>query len=88
MTIGDNSGDVLSAPAGHKLRSLIERLERLANDKACVSEDMKEVFAESKAEGFDNRILRKVLKLRKTDAAKRQEEDALVELYVSAIGGL
>ena len=71
-----------------KLKSLIERIERLEEDKAGVAADLKEVYGEAKGEGFDTKIMRKVVRLRKQDAAKRQEEEALVDLYISAIGGL
>jgi uncharacterized protein (UPF0335 family) len=80
--------DTLGATAQGKLKSLVERIERLEEDKAAVASDLKEVYAEAKGEGFDVKILRKVVRLRKADAAKRQEEEALIELYVSAIGGL
>jgi uncharacterized protein (UPF0335 family) len=50
--------------------------------------DMKEVFAEAKGEGFDVKILRKVIRMRKQDRAKRLEEEALIDLYLAAIGGL
>ena len=87
--IGDNSGaDSFSRTAQGKLKSLIERLERLAEDKAAVAEDMKQVFAEAKGEGFDTKIIRKVLAMRRQDSAKRQEEEALIELYISAICGI
>lgn len=85
----DASGiDIINATAQGKLKSLIERIERLEEDKAAVSADLKEVYAEAKGEGFDVKIVRKVVRLRKQDAAKRMEEEALVELYISAIGGL
>ena len=80
--------DVLTATAQGKLKSLIERIERLEEDKATVMADLKEVYAETKGEGFDTKIVRKVVRLRKQDKAKRQEEEALVDLYLSAIGGL
>jgi uncharacterized protein (UPF0335 family) len=80
--------DVLNTSAQGKLKSLVERIERLEEDKAAVANDLKEVFAEAKGEGFDVKILRKVIRLRKQDVAKRQEEEALIDLYVSAIGGL
>ena len=80
--------DTLNASAQGKLKSLVERIERLEEDKAAVANDLKEVFAEAKGEGFDTKILRKVIRLRKQDTAKRQEEEALVDLYISAIGGL
>jgi uncharacterized protein (UPF0335 family) len=80
--------DTISATAQGKLKSLIERIERLEEDKAAVATDLKEVYAEAKGEGFDVKIMRKVVRLRKQDKAKRQEEEALIDLYVSAIGGL
>lgn len=78
----------LGGNAQGKLKSLVERIERLEEDKAAVANDLKEVYAEAKGEGFDTKILRKVVRLRKMDAAKRQEEEALIDLYVTAIGGL
>ncbi|HLY79588.1 MAG TPA: DUF2312 domain-containing protein [Caulobacteraceae bacterium] len=80
--------DTLGATAQGKLKSLIERIERLEEDKAAVASDLKEVYAEAKGEGFDTKIIRKVIRLRKADAAKRSEEEALIELYITAIGGL
>jgi len=88
MADDSSSLDTLNATAQGKLRSFIERIERLEEDKAAVAGDLKEVYAEAKGEGFDTKILRKVVRLRKSDAAKRQEEEALIELYISAIGGL
>jgi uncharacterized protein (UPF0335 family) len=80
--------DTLGATAQGKLKSLIERIERLEEDKAVVANDLKEVYAEAKGEGFDTKIIRKVVRLRKADSAKRSEEEALIELYITAIGGL
>jgi uncharacterized protein (UPF0335 family) len=80
--------DTLSATAQGKLKSIIERIERLEEDKKAVANDLKEVYAEAKGEGFDTKILRKVVRLRAQDSAKRQEEEALIDLYVAAIGGL
>jgi len=80
--------ETLGATAQGKLKSFVERIERLEEDKAAVANDLKEVYAEAKGEGFDTKILRKVVRLRKADAAKRSEEEALIELYLSAIGGL
>ena len=74
--------------SGERLRSFIQRIEKLEEDKAAVGEDLKEVYAEAKGEGFDTKILRKVVRLRKQDTATRQEEEALIDLYLSAIGGL
>ena len=83
-----SEADVLTATAQGRLKSFIERIERLEEDKAAVSNDMKEVFLEAKGEGFDVKILRKVIRLRKQDKVKREEEEALLDLYLSAIGGL
>ena len=80
--------EMLGDNAQGKLKSLVERIERLEEDKAAVASDLKEVYAEAKGEGFDAKIIRKVVRLRKMDAAKRQEEEAMIELYVTAIGGL
>ncbi len=82
------SVDVLNGAAQTRLRTIIERVERLEEDKAAVMNDMKEVFAEAKGEGFDVKILRKVIRMRKQDRAKRLEEEALIDLYLAAIGGL
>ncbi|MDH4385327.1 MAG: DUF2312 domain-containing protein [Caulobacter sp.] len=84
----DASSDVLNATAQTQLKTIIERIERLEEDKAGVMADLKEVYAEAKGNGFDVKILRKVVRLRKQDKAKRDEEEALVDLYLSAIGGL
>lgn len=78
--------DVLNASAQGQLKSIIERIERLEVEKAEVAEQIKEVFAEAKGNGFDVKILRKVVRLRKQDRAKRQEEDAILDLYLAALG--
>ena len=88
MADDSSSLDVLNTAAQTRLKTIVERIERLEEDKAAVSADLKEVFAEAKGEGFDVKILRKVVRLRKQDQAKRQEEEALLDLYLSAIGGL
>jgi uncharacterized protein (UPF0335 family) len=82
----DSSPDVLNATAQGRLRSIIERLERLEEDKKAVMADQKEVFAEAKGEGYDVKTLRKVLRIRAQDKAKRQEEEAILDLYLSALG--
>ena len=82
----DAGGDVLTATAQARLQTIIERLERLEEDKQAVMTDMKEVFAEAKGEGYDVKILRKVIRIRKQDKAKRQEEESITDLYLSALG--
>ena len=88
LSMADDSSsiDVLNATAQGQLRTIIERIERLEEDKAAVANDLKEVFAEARGNGFDVKILRKVVRIRKQDRAKRQEEEALLDLYLSAIG--
>ncbi|MEL7487099.1 MAG: DUF2312 domain-containing protein [Pseudomonadota bacterium] len=78
--------DGATTVAGDRLRSFIERVERLEEDKAAIMEDMKEVFAEAKGEGYDVKTMRQVIKIRKMDRADRQEQEALLDLYLSAIG--
>ncbi|WP_029415661.1 DUF2312 domain-containing protein [Brevundimonas bacteroides] len=82
----DASPDVLTSAAQGRLRTIVERLERLEEDKQAIMADQKEVFAEAKGEGYDVKTLRKVLRIRKQDRAKRQEEEAILDLYLSALG--
>lgn len=74
--------------AAGQLRSLIERVERLEDEKRALSADIKEVYAEAKDNGFDVKIMRQVIKLRKQDESDRQEQEAVLELYMSALGML
>lgn len=69
-----------------QLKSLVERIERLEEEKRALSGDLKEVYAEAKGHGFDTKILRKVVTLRRKDAVEREEEDTMVTLYMSALG--
>lgn len=74
--------------AADKLRSYVERIERLEEEKAALSADVKEVYAELKADGFDAGIVRKVVRLRKMDKSEFQEQEALIDIYMSALGML
>jgi uncharacterized protein (UPF0335 family) len=80
------SGEGTTAFAQGKLRSFVERIERLEEEKAGLAEDIKEIYAEAKGTGFEPRIMRRIVKLRKMDPEKRREEDELMELYKAAIG--
>lgn len=83
----DNAhGDILNQAAQGQLKSIIERVERLEQEKSEIAEQIKEVLAEAKGNGFDVKIIRKVIRIRKQDRAKRMEEDAILDLYLSAIG--
>lgn len=72
--------------AGERLRAFIQRIEKLEEEKKAISDDIREVFAEAKANGYDPKIMRQVLRLRKMDTADRQEQDALLETYLAALG--
>lgn len=72
--------------AGERLRSFIERIERLEEEKKALAEDIKEIYAEAKAVGFDAKTMRKIVALRKLDTEKRREEEEILDLYKSAIG--
>jgi uncharacterized protein (UPF0335 family) len=72
--------------AGEQLRTLIERIERLEDEKKDVQEQIKEVFSEAKGVGFDIRIMRQLLRLRRLRDADRSEQEELLEIYKAAIG--
>jgi uncharacterized protein (UPF0335 family) len=72
--------------AGERLRSFIQRIERLEEEKKTISDDIREVFAEAKSTGFDPKIMRQVIRLRKMESADRQEQEALLETYLAALG--
>jgi uncharacterized protein (UPF0335 family) len=82
------AGDVSSAEgvAADQLKSFIERIERLEEEKAGIANDIKDVYAEAKGTGFDTKALRKIISMRKKDHAERQEEEAILELYMQALG--
>ncbi|MFC3052682.1 DUF2312 domain-containing protein [Kordiimonas pumila] len=73
--------------AGDQLRSFIERIERLEEERKGIAEDIKEVYAGAKAVGFDTKIMRKVIAIRKMDQAERQEIESLLDVYLHAIEG-
>lgn len=93
---GHNSGDYdqddedetsdVGGVSGKRLRSFVERVERLEEEKKALAEDIRDVYSEAKATGFEPKIIRKVVSIRKTNAEKRREEEELLELYLSAIG--
>ena len=81
-----NEADKKSAVAASQLRSFIERIERLEEEKKTISDDIKEVYAELKGNGFDSKAVREIIRLRKKEDHERQEEEAMVELYKDALG--
>ena len=72
--------------SGARLKSFIERVERLEEEKKALSEDIRDVYGEAKAAGFEPAIMRKIIALRKANLEKRREEAELLDLYMSAIG--
>lgn len=74
--------------AADQLRSIVERIERLEEEKKALATDIREVYAEAKANGYDPKIIRQIVKLRKLDAAERAEQEALIETYMHALGML
>jgi uncharacterized protein (UPF0335 family) len=74
--------------AGDRLKSFIERIERLEEEKRALAEDIKEVYAEAKGTGFDTKIMRQLIKLRKMDKDDLDEQETLLDVYKRAIGML
>ena len=72
--------------ARDQLRSFIERIERLESEKKTIAEDIRDVFGEAKSQGFDTKIMRKVLALRKKDDQERMEEELILDRYLIALG--
>lgn len=87
-TIGHNSGEEqdVGGVSGKRLKAYLDRVERLEEEKSGIADDIKDIFAEAKATGFDVKTMRKLVRLRKMDAEKRREEDEILELYKAAIG--
>jgi uncharacterized protein (UPF0335 family) len=75
-----------SSFAEGKLRSLIERIERLEEEKAALTADIREVYSEAKGQGFDIKVMRQVVRIRKMETADRQEQEAILDLYLTALG--
>jgi uncharacterized protein (UPF0335 family) len=80
--------DNLTEAAREKLRLTVERIERLEEEKKEVAEQIKEVYGEAKALGYDTKALRTVIKLRKQDRDERAEQEAILEVYMDALGEL
>jgi uncharacterized protein (UPF0335 family) len=74
--------------AKDQLRSIVERIERLEEEKKAIADDIRDVYGEAKGNGFDTKVLRQVVSLRKKDVSERQEQDAIRDLYLSALGML
>lgn len=76
----------VSGIAADRLRSFIERVERLEEEKAALSTDIKEIYSEAKVTGFDIKVIRMIIRLRKMDQKDRQEQEQILDLYMRALG--
>lgn len=83
---GANVTDPSQTIAAGQLRAFIERVERLEEEKATIAEDIRDVYTEMKGTGFDTKAVRAIVKLRKKDKAEREEEESILELYMTALG--
>ena len=72
--------------AADQLRTIVERIERLEEEKQAIADDIKEVYGEAKANGFDTKTLRTIVRMRKQDTEQRQEQEAMLDLYMQALG--
>lgn len=82
MTNTDQPGGI----AGEQLRAIVERIERLEEEKQTIADDIKDVFAEAKGNGFDVKALRALIRLRKQEPNERQEHEAILDVYMHALG--
>jgi uncharacterized protein (UPF0335 family) len=85
-TMADEITETSQTVAAGQLRALIERIERLEEEKKTIADDIKEVYAEAKGTGFDTKAIRTLVRLRKQDQAERQEEESILDLYKAALG--
>jgi len=84
--MADEITETSQTVAAGQLRAFIERIERLEEEKKAIADDIKEVFAEMKGTGFDTKAVRAIIRLRKQDQAERQEAEAILDLYMAALG--
>lgn len=82
----DNSGSDAHGVARDQLRAFCERIERLEEEKKTIADDIRDVYGEARAMGFDTKIMKKVIALRKKDDQQRMEEDLILDTYLSALG--
>jgi len=86
-TLADEKDFSMDEPVqGDQLKSIVQRIERLEEEKKTIADDIKEVYGEAKANGYDVKVLRKVIAIRKRDANERAEEEAILDLYLQAVG--
>lgn len=83
--IGHNSGDAQPNVASQRLRSIVERIERLEEERKALAGDIKDIFSEAKSAGFDVKVLRQVIRIRKQEPAQVEEERTLLDVYLHAL---
>jgi uncharacterized protein (UPF0335 family) len=86
MSFPSNEPDEVQGVAAAQLRSIVERIERLEEEKKAIADDIKDVYGEAKANGYDTKALRKIVSERKQDANEREEAEAILDLYRGALG--
>jgi uncharacterized protein (UPF0335 family) len=84
--MADDITETSQTVAAGQLRALIERIEKLEEDKQTIADDIKDVYAEAKGNGFDTKAIRTIVRLRKKDQAEREEEETVLDLYKAALG--
>ena len=84
--MADEITETSQTVAAGQLRALIERIERLEEEKKTIADDIKEVYAEAKGNGFDTKAIRTLIRLRKQDQAEREEAETILDLYKAALG--
>ena len=82
---GRNSGKVTNV-AMERVKSFVDRLERMEEERKAIGDDIKDVYAEAKGNGFDTKVLRKIVSIRKQDANERKEQEEVLSLYLQALG--
>lgn len=86
LDLDDNEIQDVGGIAGKRLKSFLDRIERLEEEKKGITDDIKDIYAEAKGVGFDPKIMRKIIRLQKMETEKRREEEELLELYKTALG--
>ena len=84
----NDDDDAPTGVAADQLKAFVERIERLEEEKQTITDDIKDVYAEAKGQGFDVKIMRQVIRIRKQDKSEREEMQAMLDLYLSALGML
>lgn len=85
-TIGHNSAQAVNNVAGERLLNVVERIERLNEEKKALSDDIKDIMTEAKSAGFDTKVIRQILSIRKQDPTERQAQEQIRDTYLRAIG--